>query len=168
MEEVYSYIYSLAVAASAAGIATALAPDGWQLKKYVKYAASLCMLLLLALPAKNMIAALADGVGQAAAALRSDYSAEYPGGADELVLAKTKANLEESLSELLSAKLGCEKESIEVKVSLETEAEGKIKVSGIGIKAPISAKTIGIEIWLAEQTGCAAKNVVVEWVSSET
>lgn len=167
MNEVYSYIYSLAVAASAAGLATALAPDGGQLKKYVKYIASLCVLVMLALPAKNMIAALTDGVGEAMAALGAEYradEAEYD--AEALLLAQAKANVEASLAALLSAKLDCDEESVSVNVTLDASEPSSIKVSRINASAPAERKTVGVEIWFAEQTGCAAGNVVVEWVSS--
>lgn len=169
MNEVYSYIYSLATVATAAGIVTALAPDGGQLKKYVKYVASLCVLVMLALPAQNMIAALSDGVGEVVAALGSDYSAgETAGDADELVLAQTKANIEKTLALLLSAKLDCDEESVSVKVTLDTSDKKAVKINKVSARAPAVCKTVGIEIWLAEQTGCAAGNVVVEWISSES
>jgi len=55
MNGIYTYIYSLAVAAAAAGIAITLAPDNGTLKKYVKYAAALCVLIMMILPARGAV-----------------------------------------------------------------------------------------------------------------
>lgn len=167
MNELYSFIYSLAVVAAAAGIATAIAPDSGQLKKYVKYVASLCVLVMIVMPAKNVISALSEGVGETMAALESDYAAQAAEtDAGSLVMAQTKANLEKTLALMLAAKLDCEETQVSVEVTLDASDEEYIKVENVNVLAPADRKTVGIEIWLAEQTGCAAGNVVIEWVSS--
>lgn len=169
MNEIYSYIYSLAVAASAAGIATALAPDEGQLKKYVKYVAALCVLVMLALPAKNAIAALAGGVQDALSALEIKTDAgDSESSAEAAIIAQTEQNIEAGLSMLLAAKLGCNADAVTVTITLDTSDPLAIVVAKVDARAPAEYKTIGIEIWLAEQTGCAAGNVVVEWISSES
>jgi hypothetical protein len=169
MNEIYSYIYSLAVAASAAGIVTALAPDEGQLKKYVKYIAALCVLVMLALPAKTAIAAIAGGVEDAMSALQLEAGSEHTAdSAEAALIAQTKQNIETGLGRLLSAKLDCDAEAVAVTVTLDTSNLQAITVSKVDARAPAEYKTIGIEIWLAEQTGCAAGNVVVEWISSES
>jgi Stage III sporulation protein AF (Spore_III_AF). len=161
----YSYIYSLAVAAAAAGIVTALAPDGGQLKKYVKYIAALCMLLMLILPARGAVSALADSFGNAFdSADVSDSGSEETSDAESEVLTQTAANIGKSLRELLAQKLGCDSAELAVVVKLNTADQSAIAVDSVKVRIPKEYTSVGLELWVAEKTGCAVKNVVIEWI----
>ncbi len=165
MNEFYAYIYSLAVAVTAAGVVTALAPESGQLKKHVKYIAALCVLLMLLLPAKNAIMGLAGAFGEAMTPLAVTADKQTDDNLRQIVLSKTAENIEASIKSLLALKLGCDERGIAVTVALSSIGDDSVVITGVTAAIPKDYTAIGLEFYISEQTGCAARNVVIEWKS---
>lgn len=168
MNDFYSYIYSLAVAAAAAGIVTALAPEGGQLKKYVKYIAALCVLIMLLLPARGAITGLSNTFGEAFDSLDIGAGTEETTDAESAVITQTADNIEAALASLLADKLGCGEQDVEVEIILDAGDISAVEITEVYVAVPEKYAAAGLELWISEQSGCAAGDVVIEWKSSES
>ena len=143
----------------AAGLVVRLSPEG-NLKKYLKYIVSLCVLAAILSPIAKLpdVIDLGDGFS-------FDYSEEELSEEErrEMILNAEKEKISDAMRDLISEKWKLEKEAVDVTLTLDSDNISAVEIRRIDIKIKGEAKRDEIEKYIDEMFyGTASVSVAEE------
>lgn len=155
-----NYIISIIIVGVIGSLVTLLSPDGegGGLKKHVRFAVGLCMILFFATPIMSLIQGLAElDVSALIPSSENGKTAEYESIFESSFSAAEVENLREGIANILKEKFGIEAEQCSVSVKILSSESGKRELQRVFVRLLGSAiwKDTGeIERYLEELLGC--------------
>ncbi len=139
MNSFYEFVKSFCIIAISGGLAMAVSPEG-NIKKYIKYIVSLCIVCALLSPflsfAEKAPKFLEDFDMEA-----EEVGANVSEDAQMNVALEAKKNIEEEVSTLISANFGYKKEDIYIVVAIDGKDTSAVKITDVTVfLADISRK----------------------------
>ena len=156
MSVVFEYLYSLCLAAAAAGVLTLIAPlDGKAVGKVIKYPIALALMLALLTPLPGITEAVKNtdlsGVGDKLSATGS-YSGDV-GIALDYVVASGREAAEEKLKDMIASRFSLSREEITVTLKLTDDLRLESAEAVLGFGA-FGAERADVEEYLGDICGC--------------
>lgn len=159
MEGIRSYALAIVTVCVSAGLVTQIAPEG-QLKKYIKYIISLCVLAALIAPVISVFGGLPEYADKFGEIL--EQQTEDDSGAKKQLIETQKNAVQEAIRSLISTKYSIKKENIEVKIKINSDNSEAVEIKEIFITVKEYADIQAIKNYINEMFYGTAKITVME------
>ncbi len=131
MEAFYDFVKSFCVVAIAGGMAMASSPEG-ELKKYIKYIISLCVVCAMLSGFLSFAGEMPEHLDELEIKVK-EVSAEAQIGAEMRVALAAKENIENELSSLICAQFGFEEDEVYTVVGIDSEDISAVRITLVSV-----------------------------------
>lgn len=159
MEGFKAYAIALVTVCVCAGLVTQLAPEG-ELKKYLRYIVSLCVLAALISPVISVFVSLPELAEKIETTSDSGFT-ESESYEEQLISVRKKA-VEDSIKSLIAAKFSLPEEKISLSIEIDAKNVSAIEIKAINIVLYCQADKNGITAYVSEMFYGTAKVTVTE------
>ena len=134
MKEFISYFGEIIVITAVSGILLTAAPEG-NMKKYIQFVISVCVLAAVVAPMISMISDLPKTIKLKELEYEAAGSEEAE-NIENAVVSASKREIEEAISSLVHTKFGIDKKEIDVEIRLDAADLSAIEITEIHVTIP--------------------------------
>lgn len=134
MSEILSYFGEIIVITAVSGILFTVAPEG-NIKKYINFIISICILAAIVAPMISMVSKLPDKIRIEAGKLE-EAGAEESQKMENAVVNASKKEIESAICAFIASKFGLEEDTVACEIELDTRDSSNIEITKISIQIP--------------------------------
>lgn len=134
MNEILSYFGEVIVITAVSGILFTAAPEG-NIKKYINFIISLCILAAIVAPMISVVSKLPDKI-RTTEWKYEEAGAEESEKIENAVVNASKKEIEDAICSLISSKFGLDVKEIDCEIELDAKDSSNIEITKITIVIP--------------------------------